>query len=81
MGVVWGLFIFSKGGNRMTKPIDHIADYWNRRAPTFDADHDTENLDGWRRELARIIGEPANKKTLDIGRYRLFGHDACRAWL
>lgn len=51
----------------MTKPIDHITEYWNHRAPTFDADHDTENLDGWRRELGRIIGEPENKKTLDIG--------------
>ncbi len=51
----------------MTKPIDRIADYWNNRAPSFDADHDTENLDAWRRELSKIIGSPENKKTLDVG--------------
>ncbi len=51
----------------MEKPIERIADYWNNRAPSFDADHDTENLDGWRRELSKIIGNPENKKTLDVG--------------
>jgi len=51
----------------MSRPIDHITDFWNNRAPTFDADHDTENLDLWRNELSKIIGNPDNKKTLDIG--------------
>ena len=51
----------------MEKAIEQITEFWNDRASTFDADHATEDLDGWRRELDRIIGKPANKKTLDIG--------------
>ncbi len=51
----------------MLKPIEKITEFWNDRAPTFDADHATEDLNGWRGELDKIIGKPDNKKTLDIG--------------
>ena len=44
-----------------------IADKWTDRAPTFDADHATENLTIWRKVLEELIGRKGQGKVLDVG--------------
>ncbi|MDK2935485.1 MAG: hypothetical protein PWP62_493 [Eubacteriaceae bacterium] len=44
-----------------------ISSKWTERAPTFDEDHATENVDLWRQTLEELIGKKGNGKVLDIG--------------
>ncbi len=44
-----------------------IAQYWDDRASTFDADHDTEDKDAWRSVLSCLLGFNRSKNVLDIG--------------
>lgn len=51
----------------MNEKTKVIADFWNDYSDRFDAEHDTEDLNGWRRELTRILSPVNGLKTLDIG--------------
>lgn len=44
-----------------------IAQYWDKRASSFDKDHDTEDLNAWKTELSRLLGFDRSKNVLDIG--------------
>jgi ubiquinone/menaquinone biosynthesis C-methylase UbiE len=43
-----------------------IAQFWSDYAPTFDQDHNTENLGAWKDTLRLLIGDTP-KRVLDIG--------------
>ena len=51
----------------MNEDVKVIADFWNEFSPKFDEEHATEDLDGWRKVLRDLLGEPAGKEVLDIG--------------
>ena len=51
----------------MDKVKEIIADKWTYRAPTFDADHATENLQVWREVLEELIALKGCGKVLDVG--------------
>lgn len=44
-----------------------ISEKWSERAPTFDEDHATENIDMWRYTLEELIGGKGNGTVLDVG--------------
>lgn len=44
-----------------------IADKWDWRAATFDADHATENLTVWREVLEELIARGGKGRVLDVG--------------
>ncbi len=44
-----------------------IADKWDVRSSTFDADHDTENIEIWKEVLEHLIGRNGEGKILDVG--------------
>ncbi|MCR5582161.1 MAG: class I SAM-dependent methyltransferase [Eggerthellaceae bacterium] len=44
-----------------------IARYWDKRASSFDKDHDTEDLSAWKVELSRLLGYDRSKNVLDVG--------------
>ncbi len=47
--------------------VFEIGKYWDKRAVTFDADHDTENLEEWKTVLNELLGDPCSKTLLDVG--------------
>ena len=51
---------------RDNKYLNQIEDFWNERSTTFDADHDTEDLEIWKSELNRFI-DKEKKVILDLG--------------
>jgi ubiquinone/menaquinone biosynthesis C-methylase UbiE len=44
-----------------------ISEKWTSRAPTFDEEHSTENLEVWRCVLEELIGGKGNGVVLDVG--------------
>ena len=44
-----------------------ISKKWTERAPTFDEDHATENLNSWRLTLEELIGKKGDGSVLDVG--------------
>lgn len=47
--------------------IKKIEAYWDKRSDSFDADHDTEDLQAWMDSLADLLGSDQNKNVLDLG--------------
>lgn len=47
--------------------IKKIEAYWDKRSDSFDADHDTEDLQEWMDALATLLGPDHNKNVLDLG--------------
>ncbi|KAF5082699.1 Ubiquinone/menaquinone biosynthesis C-methyltransferase UbiE [anaerobic digester metagenome] len=44
-----------------------IGAYWDKRSDSFDEDHDTEDLQAWKKALATLLGPDQNKNVLDLG--------------
>lgn len=66
--VIDDLYYFRRKENeKMDEKTKVIANFWNEYSDKFDAEHDTEDLDGWRRELKKLIATKDGLKTLDIG--------------
>lgn len=51
----------------MNEMKEAIVTKWNNRAPTFDADHATEDLNVWRTVLEDLIGKQGRGRVLDVG--------------
>lgn len=47
--------------------VKKIEAYWDKRSDSFDADHDTEDLQAWTDALAALLGSDHNKNVLDLG--------------
>lgn len=47
--------------------IKKIEAYWDKRSDSFDADHDTEDLQAWMEALNNLLGTDQNKNVLDLG--------------
>lgn len=44
-----------------------ISDFWDNYSSEFDGEHDTENIDVWKKYLEEILGADKNKVVLDMG--------------
>ena len=44
-----------------------IGDFWDNYSSEFDGEHDTENIDVWKKYLEEILGADKNKVVLDMG--------------
>lgn len=47
--------------------IKAIGDYWDKQSSTFDADHDTEDIDAWMHTLESLLGSDKSENVLDLG--------------
>lgn len=47
--------------------VKKIEEYWDKRSDSFDADHDTEDLQAWMDALATLLGADLNRNVLDLG--------------
>lgn len=44
-----------------------IGDFWDNYSSEFDGEHDTENIDVWKKYLEELMGADKNKVVLDMG--------------
>ena len=44
-----------------------IGDFWDNYSSEFDREHDTENIDVWKKYLEELMGADKNKVVLDMG--------------
>lgn len=51
----------------MDTVTEKIGAYWDQRSETFDTEHDTEDLNMWRKTLCRLLGASDGKNVLDLG--------------
>ncbi|MEA4926113.1 MAG: class I SAM-dependent methyltransferase [Syntrophomonadaceae bacterium] len=47
--------------------VEKIGKYWDGRSPSFDQEHDTEDIQAWMRALETLLGSDPNKSVLDLG--------------
>lgn len=47
--------------------VKKIEAYWDKRSDSFDADHDTEDLQAWMEALECLLGSDKNRNVLDLG--------------
>ena len=47
--------------------LERMGSYWDDAALKFDKQHDTEDLDRWRKVLSELLGDDRSKNVLDLG--------------
>ena len=47
--------------------LERMGDYWDDAALKFDKQHETEDLDQWRKVLSELLGDDRSKNVLDLG--------------
>lgn len=47
--------------------VKKIEAYWDKQSDSFDADHDTEDLQAWMGALECFLGSDKNRNVLDLG--------------
>lgn len=47
--------------------LERMGGYWDDAALKFDKQHDTEDLDQWRKVLSELLGDDRSKNVLDLG--------------
>lgn len=46
--------------------IKVISEHWDQASVTFDADHDTEDLELWKKSIEEILGLKGAGRVLDV---------------
>ena len=62
----WYVLRAMKEQYQQDRAIDAISDFWNRRADTYERDHELTSLQYWKENLEKLVGAERSLKILDL---------------